>query len=171
MTITTNYTGIGAFYFYKIINEIIKIAKLDEEKKVILDYGCGEKILSSKLINNKVLNYDINPKYSEIPSIDEFKFDYVILNHVLMYMTKEEVNKLFHQIKKINYKSEFVIGIGKQNLLSKIGKNITFNFDAHDETILSYNDQIEIISESMSIINYKKNIFYMTDIYHTKFKN
>ena len=171
MTITTNYTGIGAFYFYKIINEIIKIAKLDEEKKLILDYGCGEKILSSKLINNEVLNYDINPKYSEITSIDELKFDYVVFNHVLMYMTKEEVEELLYRIKSINNKCEFIIGIGKQNLLSKFGKTITFNFSAHNETVLTYREQMKIILEKMSIINFKKNIYFMTDIYHTKFSN
>ena len=167
MTITTNYSAIGSIYFYQIIEDIIKIAKLNEGEKVILDYGCGNKILDSKINNNKVLNYDLDPIYSDFSSIDGLKFDYIVLNHVLMYLTKKEIEILFRKIKKINSKCHFVIGIGKQNILSKIGKFITFNFNAHNETVSSYNQQMEIIYDNMKILNYKKNIYFMTDIFHT----
>ena len=165
MTITTNYSGIGSIYFFRIIKEIIKLGKLEEGNKIILDYGCGFKILNSKIKNNKVLNYDINPKHSDFDCIDNLQFDYVVFNHVLMYLNEHEINELFKKINKINPKCKFLIGLGKQNLLSNIGKFITLNFNAHSETVLSYDDQIKIIYEKMKILNYKKNIFFMTDVY------
>ncbi len=167
MTITTNYSGIGAIYFNRIIDQIIKIAKLDEGQKTILDYGCGEKVLSTKLKNSKVFNYDINPVYSEINSINNIKFDYIVLNHVLMYLSKKEIKELFDKIKMMNKRCEFIIGIGRQNFFSKIAKTITLNFKAHDETVSSYLDQYNLINDNMKIINYKKNIYFMTDIFHT----
>ena len=83
-------------------------------------------------------------------------------------MKKDEIFNLFEIIKKINPHCEFIIGIGKQNLISKIAKNISFNFDAHTGTISSYQDQLDIILQKQAIKNVKKNIFFMTDIYYTK---
>jgi predicted sulfurtransferase len=54
------------YYFLTIAYEIIKIANLKKTRKVILDFGCGNKIFSKILIGKKILNYDINPYYSEI---------------------------------------------------------------------------------------------------------
>ena len=61
----TNYNEFPQkYYFLSIINEIIKIANLKTKKK-ILDFGCGNKIISKVLIKKRVLNYDINPAYSD----------------------------------------------------------------------------------------------------------
>ncbi len=163
----TNYTGIKNIYFNKILFEIIKIGNLYSNNKKILDYGCGEKQLQ-KILNKKILNYDLNPNLTEITNIEDHFFNIVILNHVLMYMKKDEICNLFEIIKKINPHCEFIIGIGKQNLISKIAKNISFNFDAHTGTISSYQDQLDIILQKQAIKNVKKNIFFMTDIYYTK---
>ena len=163
----TNYTGIKNIYFNKILFEIIKIGNLYSNHKKILDYGCGEKQLQ-KILNKKIFNYDLNPNLTEITNIEDHFFNIVILNHVLMYMKKDEICTLFEIIKQINPHCEFIIGIGKQNLISKIAKNISFNFDAHTGTISSYQDQLDIILQKQAIKNVKKNIFFMTDIYYTK---
>ena len=87
-----------------------------------------------------------------------------------MYMSKDEINKLFNDIYSVNSNCQFIIGIGKQNLLSKFAKNISLNFNAHSGTISSYNDQYKIIENKMKIIKKRRNIFFMTDIFLTQFK-
>ncbi len=168
MSQVTDYKGISQIYFKKILLEIIKLGSLENGKKKILDYGCGKKYLE-KTLNRKILNYDIDQKYNEIRDINEHEFDLVILNHVLMYLKPSEIDALFRKIYIKNRNCEFVIGIGKQNLLSKIAKILTFNYKAHEGTISNYNDQIKIINKNMKIIKTKKNIYFMTDIFYTKF--
>ena len=134
MNITTKYSGPGKFYFNKIIDNIIKIGDLENTDKIILDYGCGEKILSKKLKNKSVLNYDINSLYSDYESIENLKFDIVIMNHILMYLNTKEIIDTFNKIKLLNPSCKFIIGIAKHNLLSKISKTLAFSFDAHKHT-------------------------------------
>ena len=66
------------------------------------------------------------------------------------------MQKLLDYIKSFNPNCEFIIGIGKQNFLSKIAKNITLNFDAHAGTISSHKEQLSIIRQKMKIIKSKK---------------
>lgn len=114
MSQVTNYQGISKIYFKKILFEIIKIGSLFEEDKKILDYGCGKKYLE-KILNRKILNYDIDPNYNEIRDINQYEFDIVIFNHVLMYLKPNEIENLFKNIYQKNSNCKFVIGIGKQN--------------------------------------------------------
>ena len=164
----TKYNGLKKIYFDKIIYEIINIGNLKYIEKRILDFGCGEKRLES-LLKRKIFNFDINPSYSEFDNFLGIEFDIIILNHVLMYMSQIEIEELFSKIYKKNPKCEFILGIGKQNILSKVAKTITFNFKAHKGTISSYNQQFNIIKKNMKFIKTKKNIFFMTDIFYTKF--
>ena len=168
-TQVTQYKGFKKIYFDKIIKEIIKIGNLGSTNLKILDYGCGEKRLEQNL-KRKILNFDINEKYSEVSNFLEKNFDIMIINHVLMYMSKDEINKLFNDIYSVNSNCQFIIGIGKQNLFSKFAKNISLNFNAHSGTISSYNDQYKIIENKMKIIKKTRNIFFMTDIFLTQFK-
>ena len=168
-TQVTKYKGLKKIYFDKIIKEIIKIGNLQSTNSIILDYGCGEKRLEKNL-NKKILNYDINEKYSEMSNFLDKDFDIIIINHVLMYMSINEINSLFDKIYSTNSNCQFIIGIGKQNLISKFAKNITFNFNAHHGTMSSYKEQYKIIKERMKIIKKKQNIFFMTDIFFTQFK-
>lgn len=166
----TNYDQFPQnFYFHKIVNEIIKIGNLKKTKKTILDFGCGNKIFSQKLPNSKILNYDINPNITEIQNYKDYNFDIIILNHVLMHMSEKQINNLFYDLKNINSKIFFLIGIGRQNLLSKIGKFLLAQHKAHDETKISYNDQLDLINKDLRIIN-KSNVFHLTDIFYCSFK-
>ena len=164
---TTNYSGISKFYFDKIILEIISLGKLNSSNKKILDFGCGEKRLEKKM-NRKIFNFDINPIYNEINNLSSINFDIVVMNHVLMYLSKKQIEVLFGEIISKNPNCEFLIGIGKQNFVSFLAKSITFNFKAHEGTISSYNEQLDAIKNSMNIIKSKKNIFLMTDLFLCK---
>ena len=64
----------------------------------------------------------------------------------------------------------FIVALGKQNLLSKILKYLTFNKNAHKGTLISYKDQKSYINDRFDIISHKKNIFFMTDVINFTFK-
>ena len=165
------YNGISGIYFKKIISNIIKIGNLDKTEKIILDFGCGSKILSKKLPENKILNYDINPDYAEYDDYRKLYFDIVVFNHVLMYMEKKEIISTFENIKKINQNCKFIIGMGKESLINKLAALASLNFTAHKGALTTYEQQTEILKNHMKILQIKKNIFFMTDIYYTKFNN
>ena len=80
------YHGIPNIYFTNIISNIIKIGNLNRTNKIILDFGCGSKILSKMLKNQKILNYDIDPNHTEHDDYTKLNFDIVVFNHVLMYI-------------------------------------------------------------------------------------
>ena len=165
------YKGISGIYFSNIISNIIKIGNLDKTEKIILDFGCGSKILKKKLPEKKILNYDANPNYTEHDDYKKLHFDIVIFNHVLMYMENKEIVSTFENIKNINKNCEFIIGIGKGGLLNKLGAFASLNFTAHKGTLSTYNEQLKIIYDYTKILEIKKNIFFMTDIFHTRFIN
>ena len=63
---TTDYTKFPQkYYFESIAKNIIKIGNLKNTNKVILDFGCGQKIFSKILKEKKIINYDIKPEYTE----------------------------------------------------------------------------------------------------------
>ena len=165
------YNGISGIYFTKIISNIIKIGKLDETEKIILDFGCGSKVLSKKLYKKKILNYDKNPDYSEHVDYRKLYFDIVVFNHVLMYIKKNEIISILESIKKINHNCELIIGIGKEGLINKLAALASLNFTAHKGTLTTYEQQTEILRNYTKILKIKKNIFFMTDIYYVKFNN
>ena len=84
------YKGIQSIYFNNVISNIIKIGNLNTKNKIILDFGCGIKVLSKKLPQKEIINYDINPNYTEHNDYKKLYFDIVVFNHVLMYMDKKE---------------------------------------------------------------------------------
>lgn len=163
------YNGIKGIYFSSVINNIIRIGNLNNSNKRVLDFGCGSKILSKRLGQKKVLNYDINPKYSDYDNYKNLNFDIVVFNHVLMYMDKDEIISTLQNIKEINKNCELIIGIGKEGLLNKVAATAALNFSAHKGTLTTYNQQKKILNSSTKILKIKKNIFFMTDIYYAKF--
>ena len=168
---TTGYTKIPTkYYFLSVAKNIIKIADLEHTKKTILDFGCGHKIFSKLLKNQKIINYDSKPEFTECKSYENLHFDIVIFNHVLMYMYPAEVERLLDKIKNINPNCELILSLGKQNLISKIAMFLSLNFKAHDGTRSSYKEQIDIFFKKTELIKKKTNIFAMTDIYYSKFK-
>ena len=165
------YTGLQSFYFTSVISNVIKIGNLDNNNKIILDFGCGVKVLSKKLPQKKIINYDVNPNYTEHDDYKKLYFDIVVFNHVLMYMDKKEIISTFENIKKINKNCEFLISIGKESVFSKLVA-LAYNFKKpHKGTLSTYNEQVEIIKNQTKILQVKKNIFFLTDIYYTRFNN
>ena len=48
----------------------------------------------------KILNYDINSIYSDFEDYSGLEFDIIVINHVLMYLTQDEIKELFQKIYK-----------------------------------------------------------------------
>ena len=165
------YKGLSKYYFKSVIYNIIKIGKLQETTKIILDFGCGSKILSRELKNKKVLNYDLDPKYSEHSDYKNLFFDIAVFNHVLMYMSEREIILTLQNIKKINKNCYLIVGIGKEGLLNKLAALASFNFKAHKGTLTNYEQQLTVLKKEMKILKEKKNIFFMTDVYYLTFKD
>ena len=169
---TTDYNkGPQKYYFLSIAKNIVEIANLENSEKTILDFGCGNKIFSKILTKKKILNYDVKPEFSEVSNFENLKFDIVIFNHVLMYMTPSEIEEILNKIQKINPECELILGLSRQNFLSKIGMFLTFNFDAHKKTKSSYKEQLEKFKKKKILIKNKLKIFGITDIFYSKFKN
>ena len=166
------YTGLQSFYFASVISNVIKIGKLDNNNKIILDFGCGVKVLSKKLPQKKIINYDVNPNYTEHVDYKKLYFDIVVFNHVLMYMDKKEIISTFENIKKINKNCEFLISIGKESVFNKLVA-LAYNFKTAESrykgALTTYDHQVEIIKNQTKILNVKKNILFLTDIYHARF--
>ena len=168
--LTTNYnTSFSKYYFLKVAKEIIKIGNL-ENQNTILDYGCGEQIFSKLLTKPKIFNYDIKPEYNEVLNIvDHLNSDVIIFNHVWMYINYEEISKILQDIKNANKNSKIILSMGKQNLVSKIAMILAGKPNAHNNTVISYNKQLEVLKKFCKILDVKKNIFFMTDVFYAEF--
>ena len=164
------YKGIPNIYFKRIIFNIIKIGNLNKSNKIILDFGCGAKVLSQILQHQKVLNYDKNPNYTEHEDYKKLYFEIAVFNHVLMYMDRQEIISTFENIKKINKDCEFIIGISKESLINKLAAFASLNFSAHEGILTNQKEQVEILRTLTKILDVKKNIFFMTDIYYARFR-
>lgn len=168
---TTNYNGlISKYYFIKVAKEIIQIGNL-ENINTILDYGCGEKIFSQLMPNKKIYNYDIKPEYNEVDNVKKYyNSDIIIFNHVWMYIEKTAIESILKDIKNLNVNTKIILSLGKQNFISKIAMFLAGKPNAHNNTVSSYNSQIEILKKYCTIKKIKKNIFFMTDIFFAEFK-
>ena len=135
---TTDYNKFPQKYYFKsVAKNIIKIANLKNTNKIILDFGCGQKIFSKILKNKKIVNYDIKPEYTEFETYENLHFDIVIFNHVLMYLYPYEIEELLDKIKRLNSNCEMILSLSKQNIISKIAMYLTLNFHYHDNILIS----------------------------------
>tara|TARA_X000001036_G_scaffold428346_1_gene458025 strand:- start:1526 stop:2056 length:531 start_codon:yes stop_codon:yes gene_type:complete len=167
---TTNYNDLfSKHYFLKVAKEIIKISNL-ENQNTILDYGCGEKIFSQLLTKPKIFNYDTKQEYNEVSNVkDHLNSDVVIFNHVWMYIPYEEISKILNDIKSSNRNSKIILSMGKQNFISKIAMFLAGKPKAHNNTVTSYSKQLEVLKKFCKILNTKKNIYFMTDVFYAEF--
>lgn len=164
---TTKYSGISSLYFYKLISEIIKIYELNKKDCKILDYGCGEKVLSKKIKN--VLNYDINPTYNEVENLSNVEFDIVVMNYVLMYMSNQNIESLFKFFYNKNSNLKIIFGLGTNNFFINMAAKIIYSKNAYQGTKTSYKNQIYLIRKYFNIIK-EKNFLGATHICLAQFK-
>ena len=155
------YSGITKFYFDVTLKSIIKIGDLNNGKKNILDFGCGFGELKKKVIIT-VYNYDKVMYYSDYKNWKTLDFNYFVANQVIYLFSEEELINLLDSIKKINSETILIIGISKQNLFSKILKNVLNFKNAHLFTKLNYKEQIDILNYKCVMIKKIDNFFLIT---------
>ena len=151
----TTYKGIAKFYFEKIIETIINIGDLKVGKKTILDFGCGHGVLKKKLPNINVINYDIIQELSDIVFWNKYDFDFVVANTVFYTFSSDELEQLLCDFKNKNPRLRLIVGMSRQSILNKIGKNILGFSDAHDGTLLRPQEELNVLKKYMEIINHK----------------
>lgn len=171
MDITTNYGLITGIYFKKLLKSIIKIAGLDKRQITVLDFGAGHGYLK-KIIQNpkcKVVNYDIREDLSEVKTWQEVEFDLLVSNEVFYCLKEEELESLMRELKEKRPGLELVVGISRQSILNNIGKHLLGESDAHDATQTSPQRENEILLKHCKIIS-KKNVWFLADVLHLKFR-
>ena len=81
----------------------------------------------------------------------------------------EEISKILQDIKNANKNSKIILSMGKQNLLSKIAMILAGKPNAHNNTVISYNKLLEVLKKYCKILDVKKNIYFMTDVFYAEF--
>ncbi|MDB4042674.1 class I SAM-dependent methyltransferase [Gammaproteobacteria bacterium] len=173
-TIVTEYKFPQKIYFEKILKRIcIFILESSFTKPKVIDFGCGNSTLESFLIKQdpsvSITGYDIDPNLSKISNPFLVSYDMWVFNHVLMYMNQTEIENLFREIKRLNQDALLIIGLSRQNFISKFGA-FFLNPEAHDGTISSYETQRKFIDLELEICSLER-IFFMTDLFVCKFKD
>jgi len=168
----TEYKFSQKFYFERIIKRIcFHICNNDFNQPKVIDYGCGLSTL--ELFLNKydpsisIKGYDIDPNLSKLSSPFLESYDIWVINHVLMYMNAIEIAALFERIKNTNKNASLIIGISRQNLISKLGAYL-LSPQAHDGTVSSFRIQKECIDQKLVVHSHER-IFSMTDLLICKF--
>lgn len=170
--LTTEYKGIPGIYFRKLLNTIIDVGELDRNNLTILDYGAGYGILK-KIIKDKnkmvnVINYDIEPDFTDVEDWRGVDFDIVVANEVFYTFDQIALESLLVELKKKNNNLEVIVGISKQSIINNLGKIILSEWDAHNSTVLNSKEEIAILLKYMEIIDHKS-VWHLADIYRLRF--
>ena len=122
-----------------------------------------------KLPNINVINYDIIQELSDIVFWNKSDFDVVVANEVFCRFSSDELEQLLCDFKIKNPKLRLIVGISRQSILNKIGKNILGFSEAHEEILLSPHEELNVLRKYMEIINHKS-VYFLADVYLLKFK-
>ena len=166
--IVTDYKFPQKIYFEKILKRISShIESNTRAHSKIIDYGCGENLLKSFVhkLNPalKVYGYDIDPSLSTISDPFSPIYDVWVFNHVLMYMSADEIVEVFNKIKSLNEQANILIGVSRQNILSKVGA-FFLSPEAHVGIITPGATQHKIINQELHIRS-RESIYGMTDLF------
>ncbi|MCK5320691.1 hypothetical protein KAJ61_04870 [Candidatus Parcubacteria bacterium] len=145
------YKGFSRIYFQKILNTIIKFGDLKNEKGLILDFGCGVGRLKKTLKKNNIINYDIEPKLTEIDDYKELKPEKIILSGVLEHLYLDEIKKLLDEFILMNKNAELLIYLPTENLVSKIAMRLAGQKNAHDDHVSKYKNVNKILEKKFTL--------------------
>ena len=161
----TNYSGLFAIYGYCVLREISKLGNFQmRNSELLLDYGCGSQELRRFSGSMEYVGFDLKSELSDVGSWTEMKVHTIVINHVLMYLSEVEIIKLFEQINHHNYVKQIIIGVGTQNIFSRIGKHLLRRNDAHAGTVSTHESQLRLICDNFRVIE-TKSIISLTKIY------
>jgi hypothetical protein len=172
--IVTDYKFPQKIYFEKILKRISShIESNTGAHSKIIDYGCGKNLLKSFVhkLNptRKVYGYDRNPSLPTISDPFSPIYDVWVFNHVLMYMSADEIVEVFNKIKSLNEQAIIIIGVSRQNILSKVGA-FFLSPGAHGGTTTSVATQHKIINQELHV-RLRESVYGMTDLFFCEILN
>ncbi len=161
----TKYSGISKFYFDALLKKIIDVGNLHKDKILILDFGCGNGRLK-KMIGKSVINFDKRSDLTDVKDWTDIDFNFFIANHVLYELDESELNQLCLTLSEHLSMRNFtiIIGIARQGILSKFGKLLLNQKNAHSDTKTSPSTQIKILKNYFKI-NKNINFWFLTQIF------
>ncbi len=160
----TEYRGVQKLYFERILKCCRDLGKFYEfQNQNLLDFGCGTKELRKFTSTMNYHGYDQDSQLTEIQNWSLVNFHTVVINHTLMYLDKNEICDLFEKLSKSPSLKQVIIGIGRQNTLSKIGQKILGKSNAHQGTVTGPREQLELVNSYFSLVR-SKSVFFMTDV-------
>jgi|LakMenE01Jun11ns_1017448.scaffolds.fasta_scaffold9388983_1 hypothetical protein len=169
MKLEKYYKILAEYYFNKTIKSVIKIGNIDKKKNIILDFGSGYGRLKKNIQNAKVLNYDKIRDFTDTKNWKRLDFNIFVANQVFYEMKSKQIHAIFHFLKNFKKKTAIIIGISKQNFISKIAKNFLGYKYAHNKTILSLKDQLKIFDRYCIKLKEVEN-FYVNKVILYKLK-
>ena len=129
----------------------------------LLDYGCGTKELKKFASEMNYISYDSNPMLSEVKTWDSVNFHTVVINHTLMYLDRNEIHSLFTKLNTNPNLKQVISGIGRQNILSNVGKLLLGKKHAHSGTLTGHREQLELVAQDFHQRE-SNSVFFMTDV-------
>lgn len=160
------YHGPAGFYFRKILRTIIEFGDLQNEKGIILDYGCGVGHLKKILKKDNVINYDIEPELTEIKDYRILQPTKIILSGVLEHIHLPEINQLLDEFYRMNRSAELLVYLPTENIISKIAMRLAGQKNAHDDHVSRYFDINKTIEKKYKLVRQKYIFARMAQISH-----
>jgi len=146
------YTFPANIYFNMVVTKIVELGKLNEEKGLILDYGCGFGHIRRRLHKGvNIIWYDIIPELSKVKNYEQISPRVVIFGAVLEHLQKHEIEKLVKHFKKKGTK-KLIISLPTENWLSKVLMHIVGQSDAHEDHITTCLQAKRILSKHYNLI-------------------
>jgi len=135
---------------------------------IILDFGGGEGWLKTK-IGNPVINYDIDPKLTDVKNYDILNVNKIFCSHSLEHLGSNELVVAVCNFKFMEPERVIVIS-PTENLLSKVA---IFLFrsqgDSHDSHLVNYHEITEVFkNEGFVLVKESKVGFGMSLVQHWK---
>jgi hypothetical protein len=159
------YNGPAKKYFNAVLDKIIELGRLKEEKGIILDYGCGHKHLKERMCNkDNVVGYDIIPALSEVVDYKHLTPNKIVCSGVLEHLDREQLNKLLDDFEIMNPDHELIVFVPTENIISKIGMFILNKPDAHADHKLKYKEVNEELEKRYDVISREYIYFNMAEI-------
>ena len=157
------YTGIKGIYFNKLLKTLIEVGDLDERR--VLDFGCGTQGLRSLLSHDNYVGYDIDPRLSDVQTLDSVSFDVMVANEVFYEISEEDIEATLDKIRP----PMLVVGISRQSILNKIGAALLHK-GALDKTLTPPAKELEILKRRYRIVK-KRNVWILADVYLLELKS
>ena len=151
------YAGLKGRYFKALLDALVEIGNLKDRR--VLDFGCGTQELKKLLGHNNYVGYDIDPKLSDVATLDSITFDIMVANEVFYEMDGRDIEEVLSRLKP----ALLLVGISRQSILNKLGAAL-LHPGALDKTRTPPKKELQILLRHYRIAK-KKTVYFLADVY------